>query len=226
MLLYAWDRELDMCVNLTGSSPLTQTGMADLAPSRAVIDAAQCKHVKHEAKKRVVIFQVQRGAISEAKREDIRKHGIESYNKILDGDHEVDLQQALRILPWIFDSQTSCLTTRTGPMPMQAFVELLKEGIYIPAWLAFNSKDGVNVISDDSLAEMPIVLTLLILTIGLAFMLSMDHILPLIQARVVLRTALGCSIVGSYYDTIRILGKPGFIGVEGLIRDSGVIGSS
>ncbi|GKD42012.1 hypothetical protein Tco_1266657 [Tanacetum coccineum] len=97
--------------------------------------------------------QVQRSAISEAKREDIRKHGIESSNKNLDGDHEVNLQQGLR-----------------------AFVELLEEGINIPAWLAFNSEDGVNVVSDDSLAEMPIVLTLLILTrklSGLAFMLSM-----------------------------------------------------
>ncbi|GJR80255.1 retrotransposon protein, putative, ty1-copia subclass [Tanacetum coccineum] len=58
----------------------------------------------------------------------------------------------------------------------KAFVELLEEGINIPAWLAFNSEDGVNVVSDDSLAEMPIVLTLLILTrklSGLAFMLSM-----------------------------------------------------
>ncbi|GJY28074.1 hypothetical protein Tco_0403841 [Tanacetum coccineum] len=175
---------------------------------------------------------VQRSAISEAKREDIRKHGIESSNKNLDGDHEVDLQQALWVtLASDIDSRTSCPTTRTGPMPVEvttvakqqmpveliitapqlaviprscadtipktldpsaelvvfatflnlwalgkAFVELLEEGINIPAWLAFNSEDGVNVVSDDSLAEMPIVLTLLILTrklSGLAFMLSM-----------------------------------------------------
>ncbi|GJS32848.1 hypothetical protein Tco_0531230 [Tanacetum coccineum] len=30
---------LDVCVDLTGSSPLTQTGMADFVPNRAVIDA-------------------------------------------------------------------------------------------------------------------------------------------------------------------------------------------
>ncbi|GJT60003.1 hypothetical protein Tco_1003536, partial [Tanacetum coccineum] len=39
--------------------------------------------------------QVQRSAISEAKREDISKHGIE--------DHEVDLQQALRMNIFILD---------------------------------------------------------------------------------------------------------------------------
>ncbi|GKD02308.1 hypothetical protein Tco_1177282, partial [Tanacetum coccineum] len=29
MLLYSWDEGLDVCVDLTGSSPLTQTGMVD-----------------------------------------------------------------------------------------------------------------------------------------------------------------------------------------------------
>ncbi|GJZ73423.1 hypothetical protein Tco_0637569 [Tanacetum coccineum] len=43
ILLYSWDGGLDVCVNLTGSSPLTQTGMVDLVPGRAVIDAAQRK---------------------------------------------------------------------------------------------------------------------------------------------------------------------------------------
>ncbi|GJY25666.1 hypothetical protein Tco_0400392 [Tanacetum coccineum] len=37
---------LDVCVNLTGSSPLTQTEMADFVPGRAVIDAAHRKCVK------------------------------------------------------------------------------------------------------------------------------------------------------------------------------------
>nr|GEU60682.1 hypothetical protein [Tanacetum cinerariifolium] len=41
MLLYSWDKGLDVCVDLTGSSPLTQTGMADFVPGHAVIDAAQ-----------------------------------------------------------------------------------------------------------------------------------------------------------------------------------------
>ncbi|GJT32155.1 hypothetical protein Tco_0922574 [Tanacetum coccineum] len=41
---------LDVRVDLTGSSPLTQTGMADFASGRAVIDAAQHKRVKYEAK--------------------------------------------------------------------------------------------------------------------------------------------------------------------------------
>ncbi|GJR29603.1 putative reverse transcriptase domain-containing protein [Tanacetum coccineum] len=50
MLLYSWDGGLDVCVDLTGSSPLTQTGMIDFVPGRAVIEAAQRKRVKYEAK--------------------------------------------------------------------------------------------------------------------------------------------------------------------------------
>ncbi|GKD99834.1 hypothetical protein Tco_1387818, partial [Tanacetum coccineum] len=42
--------EVDVCVDLTGSSPLTQIGMADFVPGRAVIDAAQRKRVKYMAK--------------------------------------------------------------------------------------------------------------------------------------------------------------------------------
>nr|GEY90784.1 hypothetical protein [Tanacetum cinerariifolium] len=41
MLLYSWDKGLDVCVDLTVSSPLTQTGTVDFIPGRAVIDAAQ-----------------------------------------------------------------------------------------------------------------------------------------------------------------------------------------
>nr|GEY70260.1 hypothetical protein [Tanacetum cinerariifolium]GEY73958.1 hypothetical protein [Tanacetum cinerariifolium] len=43
MLLYSCDRGLDACVDLTGSSPMTQTGMVDFVPGQAVIDAAQRK---------------------------------------------------------------------------------------------------------------------------------------------------------------------------------------
>ncbi|GJY96150.1 hypothetical protein Tco_0512511 [Tanacetum coccineum] len=50
MLLYSWDGGLDVCVDLTGSSPLTQTGMVDFVPGRAVIDAAQRKRGKYMAK--------------------------------------------------------------------------------------------------------------------------------------------------------------------------------
>ncbi|GJY75935.1 hypothetical protein Tco_0481051 [Tanacetum coccineum] len=50
MLLYSWDEGLDVCVDLTGSSPLTQTGMVDFVPGRLVIDAAHHKRVKYEAK--------------------------------------------------------------------------------------------------------------------------------------------------------------------------------
>ncbi|GJY22392.1 putative reverse transcriptase domain-containing protein [Tanacetum coccineum] len=50
MLLYSWDGGLDVCVDLTGSSPLTQTGMTDFAPGRAVTDAAHRKRGKYMAK--------------------------------------------------------------------------------------------------------------------------------------------------------------------------------
>nr|GEX00855.1 hypothetical protein [Tanacetum cinerariifolium] len=50
MLLYSWDGGLDVCVDLTGSSPVTQTGMADFMPGRVVIYAAHRKRVKYETK--------------------------------------------------------------------------------------------------------------------------------------------------------------------------------
>lgn len=43
--------------------------------------------------------------------------------------------------------------TVPNKLEAQAFAELLEEGINIPAWFSFNSKDGVNVVSGDSLAE-------------------------------------------------------------------------
>ncbi|GJY08443.1 hypothetical protein Tco_0375497 [Tanacetum coccineum] len=43
MLLYSWEGGLDVCVGLTGSSPLTRTGMVGFVPGRAVIDVAQRK---------------------------------------------------------------------------------------------------------------------------------------------------------------------------------------
>ncbi|GKA67976.1 hypothetical protein Tco_0767893 [Tanacetum coccineum] len=50
MLLYSWDEELDVCVDLTGSSHLTQTGVVDFVLGCVVIDAAHRKRVKYEAK--------------------------------------------------------------------------------------------------------------------------------------------------------------------------------
>ncbi|GJQ98346.1 RNA-directed DNA polymerase, eukaryota [Tanacetum coccineum] len=47
MLLYSWDGGLDVCVDLTGSSHLTQTGMVNFVPGLAVIDAAQCERGKY-----------------------------------------------------------------------------------------------------------------------------------------------------------------------------------
>jgi 7-cyano-7-deazaguanine synthase in queuosine biosynthesis len=43
-------------VNLTGSSPLTKIGMVDFVPCRAVIEAAQRKHVKYEAKCKDIVY--------------------------------------------------------------------------------------------------------------------------------------------------------------------------
>nr|GEZ05415.1 hypothetical protein [Tanacetum cinerariifolium] len=50
MLLYSWDGGLEVCVDLTGSSPLTQTGMGDFVPGQAMIDATQRKRGKYMAK--------------------------------------------------------------------------------------------------------------------------------------------------------------------------------
>nr|GFB18810.1 ABC transporter A family member 9-like [Tanacetum cinerariifolium] len=50
MLLYSWDSWFNVCVDLTGSSPLTWTGMADFVSGRAVIDVAQRKRGKYMAK--------------------------------------------------------------------------------------------------------------------------------------------------------------------------------
>ncbi|GJU74706.1 hypothetical protein Tco_1266111 [Tanacetum coccineum] len=47
ILLYSWDGGLDVCVNVTGSSPLTQTGMVDFVTDQAIIDAAQRKRGKY-----------------------------------------------------------------------------------------------------------------------------------------------------------------------------------
>ncbi|GKG16496.1 hypothetical protein Tco_0361453, partial [Tanacetum coccineum] len=53
MLLYSWDKAFDVCVDLTGFSPLTQTGMVDFVPGRVVFDAAHPKRIKYEAESSV-----------------------------------------------------------------------------------------------------------------------------------------------------------------------------
>ncbi|GKF29011.1 hypothetical protein Tco_0095353 [Tanacetum coccineum] len=45
MFLYSWDKGLDVCVDLTGSTPLAQTGMADFKPGRVVIDVSRLHNV-------------------------------------------------------------------------------------------------------------------------------------------------------------------------------------
>ncbi|GKA32385.1 hypothetical protein Tco_0718752 [Tanacetum coccineum] len=67
MLLYSWDGGVDVCVDLTRSSPLTQTGMVDFVPGRAVIDAAQRKRGDsgNSSGKRLVISMVVEARLSE-----------------------------------------------------------------------------------------------------------------------------------------------------------------
>nr|GEW44827.1 auxilin-like protein [Tanacetum cinerariifolium] len=47
ILLYSWDGGLDACVDLTRSSPLTQTELVDFVPGTTVIDDAQRKRGKY-----------------------------------------------------------------------------------------------------------------------------------------------------------------------------------
>ncbi|KAL6542957.1 hypothetical protein OROHE_010477 [Orobanche hederae] len=47
LLLYAWDRGRDVCVDLTGSSPLTRSGMLDFVSGQVVAEAAKRKCVKY-----------------------------------------------------------------------------------------------------------------------------------------------------------------------------------
>nr|GFB39088.1 hypothetical protein [Tanacetum cinerariifolium] len=58
MLLHSWEGGLDVCVDLTGSSPLTQTGMVDFVPGRAVIDVAQRKRDAVTLLKRIRKFSM------------------------------------------------------------------------------------------------------------------------------------------------------------------------
>ncbi|GJY43847.1 hypothetical protein Tco_0432060 [Tanacetum coccineum] len=44
-------RGLDVCVDLTGSSPLTQTGLTDFLAGHAMVDAAHRKRLKYKTKK-------------------------------------------------------------------------------------------------------------------------------------------------------------------------------
>ncbi|GKA29004.1 hypothetical protein Tco_0715249 [Tanacetum coccineum] len=48
VLLYSWDCGRDVCVDLIGSLPLTQTWMVDFVAGRAVLEAAHRKYVKYE----------------------------------------------------------------------------------------------------------------------------------------------------------------------------------
>ncbi|GJU65574.1 hypothetical protein Tco_1247409 [Tanacetum coccineum] len=57
MLLYSWVGGLDVYMDLTGSSPLSQTGMVDFAHGRTMIDAAQRKRFSYEAKCAIIGYR-------------------------------------------------------------------------------------------------------------------------------------------------------------------------
>nr|GEW97830.1 hypothetical protein [Tanacetum cinerariifolium] len=67
MFLYSWDRGMDVCVDLTWSSPLTQTRMVDFVSGRVVIEAAQRKRAKTSRGKRLAISMVEEAWLSEKK---------------------------------------------------------------------------------------------------------------------------------------------------------------
>nr|GEY21456.1 hypothetical protein [Tanacetum cinerariifolium] len=67
---------IDVCVDLTGSSPLTQTWMVDFVPGQAVIDAAQRKH---EADTVTLLKRIQKFSVAS----DIGAHGaVHIFNRI------------------------------------------------------------------------------------------------------------------------------------------------
>nr|GEW31035.1 putative ribonuclease H-like domain-containing protein [Tanacetum cinerariifolium] len=50
VFLYSWDGGCDVCIDLIGSSPLTQTRMVDFVSGHVVLEATQRKRIKYEAK--------------------------------------------------------------------------------------------------------------------------------------------------------------------------------
>ncbi|GKE12743.1 hypothetical protein Tco_1416294 [Tanacetum coccineum] len=46
----SFESKLDVCVDLTGSLPMTQAGLTDFVPGRTVSDATHRKRVKYEVK--------------------------------------------------------------------------------------------------------------------------------------------------------------------------------
>nr|GEW47927.1 hypothetical protein [Tanacetum cinerariifolium] len=67
MILYSWDGGLDVCVDLTGSSPLKQTEMADFASERAVIDAAYNVSLAQDIGARAAVYIFNRIGFAVAK---------------------------------------------------------------------------------------------------------------------------------------------------------------
>ncbi|KAL9247479.1 hypothetical protein vseg_020908 [Gypsophila vaccaria] len=48
LLLYSWDRGRDVCMDLTGSSPLAQSTLSDFSPGYVGVDAARWKCAKYQ----------------------------------------------------------------------------------------------------------------------------------------------------------------------------------
>ena len=54
VLLYSWVQGHDVCVDLTGSFPLTPSGLSNFVLGRVVADAASRKRAKYEAGYRAI----------------------------------------------------------------------------------------------------------------------------------------------------------------------------
>ncbi|XP_056692361.1 uncharacterized protein [Spinacia oleracea] len=79
ILLYSWDGGLDVCVDLTGSSPMTQSWLSGFVPGRVVAVATQRKQDKYAARCRALGYgffpfsfssfgELEKGAVSLLKR--------------------------------------------------------------------------------------------------------------------------------------------------------------
>ncbi|KAJ0479251.1 putative selenocysteine Se-methyltransferase [Helianthus annuus] len=64
-----------------------------------------------------------------------------------------------RRVQFLAESGADLIAFETIPnkLEVHVFSELLEEGLNIPTWFAFNSKNGVNVVSGDLLAECAVI---------------------------------------------------------------------
>nr|GEV60765.1 reverse transcriptase domain-containing protein [Tanacetum cinerariifolium] len=143
MLLYSWDEGLDVCVDLTRSSPLTQTGMVDFVPDQVVIDVAHRKRVKYEAKCEDIVYgflpfsffslgKLEKDAVTLPKRIKKRSNRRRIQNIV-----EPEIRTIKNIV---------LLADRTMEQLLQAPTEGYGEAIVIPKIVAENFKIKTNLL--------------------------------------------------------------------------------